>query len=275
MNIFFKVASFFVLIHTVSFAESIIFASWNVRFKNVQDSIEGNAWEKRVPNIANVVKFYNFDILNVQEPDPPEIADLENALPDYDCVKIDGEDYHPIFYKKKFQLLEKGQFWFSTTPKVKSKSWDSKHTRFCTWAKLKSDSSEFFVFNVHWDNKGDTARYQSVLLSSQKVPEIAGSTPFILAGDFNSKPHHRAFKFMESIDLWQNAKSIAEFVYAPAGTFNHFYTKKPGEMILDHIFVRPGIKVMRYGVLNDMYYDGEQWRYASDHSPIMTILEMP
>ncbi len=265
---------FLLILITSSMAtETVTFATWNVRFKNDQDSIEGNGWNKRLPHIIDIIRFYDFDILNVQEPDPPEIEDMEKGLADYACVKMDTSYYHPIFYKKnKYQLLDKGQFWFSKTPEVKSKSWDSKHTRFCTWAKFKGEHQTFFVFNVHWDNKGDTARYESVVLSEKLIPKIAGKTPFILAGDFNSKPHHAAFKFMESKTLWKNAKTVAEFVYAQKFTFNHFYTPKASEMIIDHIFVSPSIKVYRYGTLNDMYEDDGSWRYPSDHIPVVTKL---
>ena len=33
------------------------------------------------------------------------------------------------------------------------------------------------------------------------------------------------------------------------------------------------VMILRYGVLNERYYDGKKWRYHSDHLPIMVDLE--
>ena len=47
-------------------AERITFATWNIRFANAEDSLAGNAWSVRVEKIAEMVHYFDFDILVVQ-----------------------------------------------------------------------------------------------------------------------------------------------------------------------------------------------------------------
>jgi hypothetical protein len=58
-----------------------------------------------------------------------------------------------------------------------------------------------------------------------------------------------------------DAKKIAEVSIAPNGSYNYFDPSKFSEWQFDHIFVAPGTKVKRFGILNETYYDGEKFRY--------------
>jgi hypothetical protein len=67
-----------------------------------------------------------------------------------------------------FSVVDFGRFYLSKTPEKKSKSWDSKHTRNCTWAKLEFNQDTIYIFNVHFDYHGKDAQRESALLMNKK-----------------------------------------------------------------------------------------------------------
>ena len=80
----------------------------------------------------------------------------------------DGEDageHSAIFYKtSRFDLLDKGNFWFSETPDVPGKGWDATCcNRICSWGKFRDKESGkvFYFFNSHYDHQGKVARRES------------------------------------------------------------------------------------------------------------------
>lgn len=256
--------------------EKIRFASWNIRWQSDGDVENGNAWKKRFEPIANVIRFYDFDIVAVQEGSPSKRDDLAPLLKDYTFIETDSVEHNPILVKKDlFKVLDKGRFYLSETPDIRSKSWDSKHYRHCTWAKLQKDSTLFFVFNTHFDYHGKTARTEGAKVIYQRLPNMAGHTPYILAGDFNSIEGSNPYDILTSIAGIHDAKNAAEFIHIVKKSYNYFDPAKYSKWDFDHIFVGPGISVFRYGVLNETYYDGETYRYPSDHSPILTVFEIP
>lgn len=246
------------------------FATWNLRYVAEEDSVKGNGWNVRLPHIVEVVRFYDFDILNTQEVDKRQMGDLLENLPGYAALKLNQRNENAIFFKKdRFTALDSGEFYLSKTPEVRSKDWGSDRTRYCLWIKFASaDQDTFYVFNTHFDHKSQEARKNSALLLNSKIPEIAGRYPIFLAGDFNMDQTSEPYKILNKFDAYKEASGKADYVYIPNGSFNHFYAKKFGKWQLDHVFVSPQIQVRRYGVLNVPYYNGEDWRHPSDHSPV-------
>ncbi|WP_407455935.1 endonuclease/exonuclease/phosphatase family protein [Fibrobacter sp.] len=256
--------------------EKISFASWNIRWQSESDIENGNAWKKRFEPIANVIRFYDFDIVAMQEGSASKRDDLAPLLNDYVFIEIDSTEHNPILIKKDmFKLLDKGKFYLSETPEKKSKSWDSKHNRFCLWAKLQKDSTQFFVFNTHFDYHGKTARTEGAKVMYQWIPSIAANTPYIAAGDFNSVEGSVPYEILMSIPGIKDAKDVAQFTHIVKKSYNYFDPYRNSKWDLDHVFVDSRIPVYRYGVLNEMYFDGESYRYPSDHSPIMMVFELP
>ena len=256
-------------------AKNLIIGSWNIRYASKNDSLNGNAWTKRLKPISEIIPFYNFDIIGFQEPLETQIKDLENTLPDYEVVQIDSVKYHPIFYKKdKIQLLEKGQFYFSENEKEAVRSWGAKEVRFCTWAKFKMDSVIFFVFNVHLDHKSNEARRQSSFLLNKKIKSLEKNMPVFLVGDFNATQERSPCKILLEPGLLKHA-SGAKKVYTPVSSFNNFDFKTNEAWNLDHIFASTFLEMERFGILNASYFDGETFRRPSDHLPLLLEVEMP
>lgn len=252
-----------------SLGRELSYASWNIRWESQEDIDAGNGWDKRREPIAGIIKFHDFDIIGLQEGSPPRLRDLTELLPDYEFIVSDTMEFNPIAIRKgMFTVVDHGRFYLSKTPEKKSKSWDSKHARYCTWAKLKFGQDSLFIFNVHFDYHGKDAQAESAKLMNRKIFTMANKAPFIFAGDLNFTPDSKSYQNLDT-RVMSDAKKIAEVSIAPNGSYNYFDPSKFSEWQFDHIFVAPGTKVKRFGILNETYYDGEKFRYPSDHSPLM------
>src|SRR5690606_38062822 len=138
-------------------AQTLRLATFNVRVDVKADSL--NPWKDRYPEVANLIKLYNYDVVGTQEGKSHQIQQLQQKLPEYAFAGVgrdDGQEkgeYSAVFYRKeKFQLLNSGTFWFSATPEKPSKGWDAAFPRICTWVQLKEKASGFvfYVYNLHF-----------------------------------------------------------------------------------------------------------------------------
>ncbi|MBB2147127.1 endonuclease [Pedobacter sp. LMG 31464] len=247
--------------------------SYNIRLNVASDGI--NAWPNRKDNVKALVKFYDADILCVQEALPEQFDDLL-ANSDFDVVgvgrddgKRKGEFSAVYFNKNRFVKKDGGTFWLSPTPDVPSKGWDAALNRVCSWVKLydKSNKKEFIVFNTHYDHIGVQARIESAKLIKRKIQEIAPTLPVVFTGDLNVTPETEAIATIKS--FLTDAKEISiEPPYGPTGTFNGFKWDSPLKDKIDYIFVNKAFKVQKFAVLSD----SKDQRYYSDHLPIFARL---
>lgn len=267
---------FLLLCAAVCFAEKLNVATWNIRYINSADSVQGNAWSKRLGHIAQMIRFYDFDIIGMQEVRPSQEEDLEKALPEYELVLRDSVESNLILIKRdSISLLDSGKFWYSETPEESSLGWDSKQIRFCSWARLSIHGKELVFFNAHWDYRGREARKKSAHLTVRQIKEIANGEASIFCGDLNTDPKSSPIETLKGSKILKDASERADLRYAPANSFNGFSVTKPTEWQLDHIFTSREIRILRYGVLNDMYWDEDTWRYPSDHLPVMIQILWP
>ena len=203
MKKFFIAISFMVSMSVQS--QELNVMTFNIRYNNKNDSL--NAWPYRKDNAASQIKFHNVHILGVQEALHEQVMDLSQSLSQYKHVGVGRDDgkakgeYSAIFYDAaRLKLLDSSTFWLSLTPEIPgSKSWDAAITRIVTWAKftdLKTRKT-FFVFNTHFDHIGKEARRESARLFRQKVKGIAGNSPVVITGDFNSKPSDDPIKILK------------------------------------------------------------------------------
>jgi len=250
---------------------SVMVATYNLRFNNPDDGV--NAWPNRKEGVKSLILFHEIDMFGTQEGLVGQLNDLlemrEYAYTGHgrDDGKAAGE-HSAIFYRKdRFKLLKEGDFWLSDTPEKPSYGWDAKIRRICSWAKFRDlkTSKEFFFFSVHFDHRGVEARKESGKLMVKKIKEIAGDSPVICVGDFNSTPETEQIKTMQT--LLKDSRQVSEMPpYGPIGTFNSFNFNAPMDEIIDYIFVSPNFKVLKYGVLTDNI----GLRYPSDHMPVVS-----
>jgi len=270
---------FLIIIFSTSFAFAqkktapINIITYNIRLNLASDGI--NAWPNRKDNVKALVKFYDTDILCVQEALPEQFdALLENS--NFDVVGVGREDgqrkgeFSAVYFDKtRFVKKDGGTFWLSETPNVPSKGWDAALNRVCSWVKLydKVNKKEFIVFNTHYDHIGVKARIESAKLIKQKIQEIAPALPVVFTGDLNVTPETEAIATIKSFLV--DAKDITvEAPYGPFGTFNAFDFNSDLKNRIDYIFVNKGFKVQKFAVLTD----SKDKRYYSDHLPVFARL---
>ena len=249
-------------------------ASYNLRYNTKNDGV--NAWPNRKEMVKALIQFHEFDLFGTQEGLRGQLDDIVE-LPDYaflgagrDDGKTAGE-HSAIFYRKsRFTVLDSGNFWLSETPGKPGKGWDATCcNRICSWAKFtdKTTRKSFFFFSVHFDHQGVVARQESGKLMVQKIKQIAGNTPVILTGDFNSTPDTEQINAIQTLlsDAYQATKTPP---YGPVGTFNSFKFDAPFKDRIDYVFVSKQFDVLKYGALTD----ANEQRYPSDHLPVVTKL---
>lgn len=258
---------------TKSKAQSLNIATYNIRFDNPNDL--GNLWKERSQHLINQILFHQMDIVGTQEGLFHQLEEMKEAL-EFPYLGVGRDkggkegEFSAIFYHPdKLEVVDHGTFWLSTTPNQPSKGWDAALPRICTWAKFKwkKEDKEFFVFNIHYDHIGQQAREESSKLVLQKIKAInKGNLPTIFMGDFNVTPDNPAYQTVLDQSDMKDSRLISQTPsIGNQGTFNGFNWGKLPEGIIDHIFVSPGIQVLRHGILTDNY----GMKYPSDHFPVM------
>ena len=104
------------------------------------------------------------------------------------------------------------------------------------------------------DHRGVEARKESAKLVLRKIQEMVKKDEIVIfTGDFNVDQHNESYKLLEASDILKDSYEAAEVKYANTGTFNAFKPNLKTNSRIDHIFVSPSVKVLRYGVLTDTY----------------------
>lgn len=245
-------------------AQSLFVGSYNIRYKNSDDSIKGNAWSVRYKVLVEQINFYEPDVFGAQEVLYTQLEDMKRGLDGYDYIGVGRDDgvrdgeYAAIFYKKtQFDLLRNGHFWLSETPDKPGLGWDAACTRICTWGQFRDKQSKFkfYYFNLHMDHVGIVARREGAKLVIRKIKELAGDgTPVILTGDFNVDQNDEIYKIFSESGILKDTYANADRRFATNGTWNDFKSYVWTESRIDHIFVSPKFDVRRYAVITDSYW---------------------
>ena len=256
-------------------AQEVELMSYNIKYANENDG--ENSWSQRKQFITNQLKFYEPDIIGLQEALLSQIEHFTSELDNFEFVgkaREDGKqkgEYTAILYNNnKFEILEDHTFWLSETPGVVSTGWDAALPRVCTYALFRNKETEtrFWVFNTHFDHIGEKARQNSAKLILQKIKEVnLEDLPVILTGDLNLEPETDAIQSITR--TLKDSKEIAKLSFGSEGTFNGYKFHEPVTRRIDYIFVNDKVEVLKYGVLTD----SREMRYPSDHFPILTVLE--
>ena len=255
------------LIALVSFSLSaqLLVGSYNIRYKNGGDSVNGNVWEKRCQVICDQVNFMAPDIFGTQEVLHGQLIDMQARLDGYDYIGVGRDDgktqgeYEAIFYKRAcLRLLDQGHFWLSETPDKPGLGWDAACVRICSWGKFAkmtaTDDEAFFFFNLHMDHVGGVARREAAKLIVAKIREIAHDAPVIVTGDFNVDQTNEIYSIFVESGILKDSYQAARLRFAENGTFNSFNVDLYTSSRIDHVFVSPGTQVDAYAVMTDGYW---------------------
>jgi len=117
------------------------------------------------------------------------------------------------------------------------------------------------------------ARREGISLILDRINALSDGLPVIVTGDFNSEPESDVIKHVtdpSNPEHLTDARQASPIVYGPAWSFHDFgkipYDKRP---LIDYVFVRNRLKVLRYGVLAET----EENAFLSDHAPILVTVE--
>lgn len=261
---------------------SIRVMTFNLRLDTPSDS--SNAWPHRKEMVAQTMRFHKADFVGIQEGLPHQLEQLDEMIPYFDRIGVgrntpdDPGEYSAIYYKKdRFELIDHDTFWLSETPnKVASVGWDAALPRIVTWGEFKDSLSgeTFFVFNTHFDHRGEKARTESASLILDKIEELAGNFPVVVTGDFNTTEDDPPYKVLTGA-MGEHDQTLEDGFYeaeyghhGPTSTWNGFEEILPGRRI-DFIFTNSGFSVIQHAILADQY-DG---RFPSDHLPVVADIE--
>ena len=289
---------------TMSAVEKAVFnvASYNLRQLNDGDTKAGNGWSRRCPVLGQLIRYHEFDIFGTQEGFKSQLEELKEELPGYDYIGVgreDGKDageHSAIFYRTDmFTLLDHGDFWISETPGKPGLGWDAACPRICSWGKFRHNESgrEFVMFNLHMDHVGKKARVEGARLVRDRIDGFGKDCPAFVTGDFNVDQTRPSYRTITAGGDLKDSYEVAELRYALNGTFNSYRTDNYTESRIDHVFVTPDVKVLKYGVLTDTYRTPENServaakdapgeievsryvaRTPSDHFPVVVKVEL-
>jgi len=226
--------------------------SFNIRLEVASDGV--NAWENRKKELTKMLKYYSPEIIGMQEVLPNQLKYIDAALKNYTYIGVGRDDgkqlgeFCPIFYDTtKFKLIEKNTFWLSESSELASMGWDAAYKRVCTYGLFEENDSKrrVWVFNSHFDNKGEKAREMSAKLILSKIKKLnINDDPIIFMGDLNCEPASLPIKVL-SEELNYALDKSDDGLYGPDGTFNDFKNTEAVKSRIDYIFVSK-IKVISY-----------------------------
>ncbi len=242
---------------TINLSDQIRVMSFNIR-------VDTGSWSGRCDKVCQIIRDHNPDIIGVQEALLHQVEQIQQQLPGYTNYAVGRSDglqkgeSCAIYYKTdRFQLNEKGTFWFSDTPDEVSHGWDT-WPRICTWLYLtdKNTGKGFYVYNVHlaaFFSQG--ARQKSVRLLTQRIADRKTDDPFIVIGDFNMKTTNSAMKYFLNIDGETDYPRMTD-------AWDAIYPDQRGPR-WDHITVCPDVKTLTIKL---------DERKASDHHALIADL---
>ncbi len=210
------------------------------------------------------------DIIAFQELIPEMQEFLERLFPEYIITghgrtnTYNSEGVFTAVKKSSMQLIENNTVWLSPTPFVPESRFPNQsvcpRTLNITKVRCKEDGKLMRIFNVHLDEKTEEARRDQLKLILDFVDKYNEELylPYVILGDFNSKPGGEAVALME-----ENQK-ITDLTKGFDVTFHNF-GRGDGSKI-DYIYVSDELKERFLGV--SAWEDVDAGIYLSDHYPL-------
>lgn len=259
------------------FGQKLDIISYNIRFPNPDDG--ENVWDKRKEKMLALLDYYEADFIGLQEAYYNQLSYLNDGLVNYTYVGVGKRNgkkqgaFNAILYDStKFEVIKQATFWLSDTPNKISRGWDAKLERICTYGlfKHKVTKNKIWVFNTHFDHKGEKAKKMSAQLILDKIAEInTKNHPLVLMGDLNAHTDEEPIIILNK--GLADALSISQKpLYGPKGTYNGFNPDSKMRSRIDFFFVA-GLQVLSYAHLDDRL---QNQNHISDHFPIMMRVKL-
>jgi len=275
--------------------QSIRMMTFNIRGYREHDGV--NFWPQRAALNIATIKTYQPDVIGFQECQPDNLETYKLELAEYQYVRgvhageSADERYHtlenPIFWQPaRFELLDAGGFYLSTTPETWSQNWGSTEARVATWVKLQERESgqQIIVFNTHFDHINLTAHNESARLILQRADALSHdrSLPVVIMGDFNSnaaptaatgQPADISYQLLLAGGFIDSYLAAGQHDGARVYTYHDFKGEEfqPSEeriWRIDWLLIREG-KTPVQTVSCQIIRDAEPPIYPSDHYPVL------
>ena len=261
-----------ILIHCNLQGQTLKIMSYNLRYDNPNDGV--NTWNQRKESVVELIKYYQPEILGIQEGLHHQVQYLVKNLSNYVYIGVGRDDgkqqgeYTAILYDKtKFSVLKTATFWLSDKSDIISVGWDASMERICSYGLFKHLAShkKIWVFNTHFDHIGALARLKS---SELIISKIAGlnqeALPTILMGDLNALPNSKPIEKLKTF-LDDGMDISTTPLYGPSGTFSGFNPTMKIDRRIDYIFTSK-FNILSYGHIDKKRTDNN---YISDHLPVI------
>ena len=253
-------------------SQSITVMTFNIRYDNANDN--ENWWDNRKDEVVNLIEYYHPDFLGIQEGLNHQVKFIRENTTNYRSIGVGRDDgkkkgeFSAIYYDAtKFELIEQITFWLSEDPDTISIGWDAALERICTYGKFKDKSTSeiLYIFNTHFDHKGEKSRIMSTKLILNKIEEYSSeNSKVVVMGDLNSEPRDEPILNLKT--KFDDAMAIsAKKFYGPIGTFNNFDTKLIPNKRIDYIFTQ-NLNVISYRHIDDRRKNN---LWVSDHLPVL------
>lgn len=262
------------IMNNTSYSQEIKVMTFNIKYDNKTDTV--NNWEFRKEGLINLVKHYQPNVMGIQEGLINQVNYIDSCLPNYSYIGVGREDgkskgeFSTIFYDTTLvSVVKNSTFWLSEKPDTISIGWDAALERICTYGLFKFNNSEqkLWVFNTHFDHRGELARVKSASLILNKIKSLNSQNyPVVLMGDFNALPSEEPIRII-SMHLNYAGEVSSSPLYGPNGTFNGFSDKIINNRI-DYIFIK-NLDVETYIHIDDRLNNNN---HISDHFPVMSNL---
>ena len=263
-----------IILATVNLNAQKSIMTYNIRYNTPNDA--ENWWEHRKNEVADMINYYQPDILGIQEGLNGQLKYLDSTLTDYSFVGVGRDDgkkkgeFTAIFYDRNtYQLLEAKTYWLSDSPEIVSVGWDASMERISTYgAFVKRDTGDtLHIFNAHYDHIGEIARKKSseLILSIMKEKGIA-EKHLVLMGDLNAEPGSDPINILTQ---FLNDSYTSKAPYGPIGTFNGFKLDHPLSNRIDYIMTK-NLETISFRHIDDRRKN-KLW--PSDHLPVLVELK--
>jgi endonuclease/exonuclease/phosphatase family metal-dependent hydrolase len=182
---------------------------------------------------------------------------LPNTFGDiYTCYTQNSKALY--FRTSRYDILEKGAFFLSPTPDVRSQFEGDSGPRSCIWAIVKDKllGMEILYINCHPDWNNDTQRALQVDVIFDVMGEKMEKYPTIFCGDFNTEPTGPVYSRIvgEFKDPYVEAeRNLSEVDYTC-----HLFGES--STFIDYTFYNNTFKPTLYRIISEMYNG-----HVSDH----------
>lgn len=249
---------------------------------------DANSWPMRAPLNVAVIGRYRPDIIGLQEASKTNLDTFGEQLTDYTLVEgncygdTPPQEYSSILFRsERYELLERGEFWFSETPDVESTGWGVEYPMGATWIKLKCayTNGQILCLNTHFEDgdEGEESRVGATKLIINRLEQIAPDLPAVLMGDFNCNPWSAPYRiFLENgfVDTYRaagNADAVASSTMHLYRGDDYFSLDFGGSLFwrVDWILARGGDGPVQT-IASTIVRDADPPTYPSDHFPIIS-----